>query len=145
MINRFTIAFAHMAQICNPYLSLPLSIFKILPKAVVHTKKTTLVGAFDLHMIFQGKECSLVIAGNQKMVIITNLKALFLTWFSAHLILPNPPNYQTINGIHEGHQGLQSPILYGQYKVQIPVKHSISIILVKFNAVYSFKRKFTIS
>ena len=34
---------------------LKLSIVKILPKAAVQRKKLTLVGTFDIHMVFQGK------------------------------------------------------------------------------------------
>ena len=53
------------------------------------------------------------------MVINTNLVALFLVWFPTHLILPNPPNYRSINGIHEGCQGFQFPVLYDLYHLRM--------------------------
>ena len=79
----------------------------------------------DLWLPYSFPRERLIISANQELVITTNLKTLFLIWFPADLILPNPLYWRAINGIHEDHQGHQLLILYGPHKMHIPMKDPI--------------------
>ena len=94
VIIKFTIALHIQHQsIILIFLFLKLSIVKILRKATVHTKKGYSWRGFWSPYDFPRK--GLLTGGSsniQKMVIGTNLKALFLIRFLAYLIFPSPPN-----------------------------------------------------